>query len=810
MCEPERKDTDSYLAFDKNCDKFANQLSKLGLYLHDIPGDGNCLFRALGDQLEGHQENHSKHRWDVVDYMVKHTDAFKPFVEDDISFNTYIAWLRKKGTHAGNDAIVAFAKLHHLSVAIHQLSQPILMIHGAKDSTIAHELHIAYHNGEHYSSVRRIDAKTTVHHKDRLASRHAERNRCSQYKDQSSHQMGEPRSQMDIEKQHKDSWRKTETSWSRRSNNQAGVPNLSKGQETHQEIKKTIHKHVPGSVSKDENSLGQETLRIKLRDENSLRQETQKGVLKDGKSLRHEALKDTYVRNPTSSMNIQDRTLNENYHYTSTMTMKEFSDYFNSQDMTETEFVETKEFFDYSVSNSMTSFHLFNELKKGQRTQAKKEIKVESNTQCGAVDLKKPKVLHEKKWDTQLNRKSDILKRNSQDCRQNKVTQFNWKPIIADDGKLSVSSKGSTEVHKITADDDKSSVDIHRSLQVYNPKMDRSHSSFIKDGKVQVTGSPSVVGLDTRHMEQKGKLTLSDVKEEKRNGIDPEAGYSLQVYSGEEYSYGVPTKEPMGLQFAIQEMDTSTVSGMHDAHCSKEYAAKKMTELDEQSDLGHQDHLSTGEVIGSAYLESKDVSIHKSEPRIIKLVSVEEAPHVKMGSGYQVTHSQTIGNQQDNYILDCKVRHNQVYIPPHRRSDQDWQEHVKKGFQAPQWNAKSKAHLRSAEYSDHQKGQLEQVIRSANDLVGTKDKHTTSFPKDIPGKVGAHTYSGGSSGNCTQSVEIQVNMGFRKPVSKDASVQYELMESSSGLDVSTSTDDFEDYLQSQQGKQLISEAIRGW
>ena len=661
--EPERRDVDSYLAFDKNCDKFANQLSKLDLYLHDNPGDGNCLFRALGDQLEGHQENHFKHRCDVVEYMVKHRDTFEPFVEDGIPFNRYISWLRKKGTHAGNDAIVAFAKLHHLNVAIHQLSQPILMIHGVKDSTIARKLHIAYHNGEHYSSVRRIDAKTTVHHKDRLALRHTEGNRCSQYNDQSSHQMRKPRSQMDIEKQHKDSWRKTETSWSR-SNNQADVPKLRKGQETHQEVKKTIHKHVPGSVAREENSLGQETLRIKLRDKHSLRQETQKGVLKDGKSLRHEALKDTYVGNPTSSMNIEEGTLDANYHYTSSMTMKEFSDYFNSQDMTVTEFVETKEFFDYSVSNSMTSYHLVNELKRGQRTQAKKEIEVELTTQSGAADSKKPKVLHEKKLDTQLNRKSDILKRNSLDCGQNKGTQSNGKPIIADDGKLSANSKGSAEVHKITADDGKSSVDIYRSLQVYNPKMNGSHSSFIKDGKVQVTGSPSVMDLDTQHMEQEGKLPLLEVKDEKRNGMDPEAGYSLQVYSGEEYSSGVPPEEPRGLQSAIQERNTSTVLGKHDAHCSKEDAAQ-MTELDEQSDLGHQDHLSIGKVKGSAHLQSNDISIHKSEPRIIQSVHAEESPHVKIGSGYQVTHLRTVGNQQDNCILDCKVKVNRVYIPPH-------------------------------------------------------------------------------------------------------------------------------------------------
>ena len=521
---------------------------------------------------------------------------------------------------------------------------------------------------------------------------------------------------------------------------------------------------------------------IKLRDENSLRQETQRGVLKDGTSLRHEALKDTYVRNPTSSMTIEDRTLDTNDHYTSSMTLKEFMDYFNSQDMTLMEFAGTKEFFDYSVSNSMTSFHLVKELKKGQRTQAKKEIEVESTTQSGAVDSKKPKVLHEKKLDTQLNRKTDVLKRNSQDCGQNQVTQSSGKPITVDDGK--------------------SSVDIHRSLQVYNPKMDGSHSSFIKDGKVQVIGPSSVVGFDTKHMEQKGKLTSSDVKDEKRNGMDPEVGYSLQVYSGEEYSSGVPTEEPRGLQLAIQNRDTSTVSGMHDAHCSKEYAANQMTQLDEQSDLGHWDHLPVGEVTGSAHLESKDGSVHKSDPRIIKSVSAEESPHVKIGSGYQVTHLQTVGNQQDNCILACKVKHNQVYIPPHRRSDQDWQEHVKKGFQGLRWNPNTEAHLRPTEYSDHQKGQLEQVIRTANDLVGTKDKHTASFPKDIPGKIEAQTHSGDSSRNSTQSVGIQVNMEFWKPVLKGVSVQCKQMERPSGLDTLASTDDFEDYLQSQQENSL--------
>ncbi len=35
----------SYLAEDENFQSFSNQLSKLGLQLRDITGDGNCLFR---------------------------------------------------------------------------------------------------------------------------------------------------------------------------------------------------------------------------------------------------------------------------------------------------------------------------------------------------------------------------------------------------------------------------------------------------------------------------------------------------------------------------------------------------------------------------------------------------------------------------------------------------------------------------------------------------------------------------------------------------------------------------------------------
>lgn len=134
-----------------------SQLAALGLTLKQVPGDGNCLFRALGDQLEGSVANHLGHREDVVHYMQQHREDFEPFVEDDISFDQHLRHLAQPGVFAGNDSIVAFARLQNLTVVIHQLNKPLWQIHGGPGGTPGQrEAHISYHNGDHYNSVRRI------------------------------------------------------------------------------------------------------------------------------------------------------------------------------------------------------------------------------------------------------------------------------------------------------------------------------------------------------------------------------------------------------------------------------------------------------------------------------------------------------------------------------------------------------------------------------------------------------------------------------------------------------------------------------
>jgi hypothetical protein len=78
---------------------------------------------------------------------------------DDVPFDKYVQRLSQAGTFAGNDVIVAFARLHTVSVVIHQLNSPAWVIHPSKDSQEQggvlsgnREVHIFYHNCNHYNS----------------------------------------------------------------------------------------------------------------------------------------------------------------------------------------------------------------------------------------------------------------------------------------------------------------------------------------------------------------------------------------------------------------------------------------------------------------------------------------------------------------------------------------------------------------------------------------------------------------------------------------------------------------------------------
>jgi len=53
-----------------------SQLSKLDLEMREITGDGNCLFRAISDQMTGRENNHKKFRKEACTFINDHRGNF--------------------------------------------------------------------------------------------------------------------------------------------------------------------------------------------------------------------------------------------------------------------------------------------------------------------------------------------------------------------------------------------------------------------------------------------------------------------------------------------------------------------------------------------------------------------------------------------------------------------------------------------------------------------------------------------------------------------------------------------------------------
>jgi OTU domain-containing protein 3 len=75
----------------------STQLRSLGLYAASTVGDGNCLFRALSDQLLGTPNHHLQLRAEICDWIALHKARYEPFVEDDRGIEVHLRNMRTRG-----------------------------------------------------------------------------------------------------------------------------------------------------------------------------------------------------------------------------------------------------------------------------------------------------------------------------------------------------------------------------------------------------------------------------------------------------------------------------------------------------------------------------------------------------------------------------------------------------------------------------------------------------------------------------------------------------------------------------------------
>lgn len=83
----------------RDLEQFNAQLRAQGMRVKDVAGDGNCMFRAICDQMQGDPNNHATFRRQICDYMQANRDNFEPFFmgEDERveSFDDYLTSMRR-------------------------------------------------------------------------------------------------------------------------------------------------------------------------------------------------------------------------------------------------------------------------------------------------------------------------------------------------------------------------------------------------------------------------------------------------------------------------------------------------------------------------------------------------------------------------------------------------------------------------------------------------------------------------------------------------------------------------------------------
>ncbi|KYN99694.1 putative OTU-like cysteine protease [Plasmodium gaboni] len=125
---------------------------KKNFYIKSIRTDGNCLFRAVSDQLYNHEENYKEIRKKVVEHLLKNEELYKNFIEYDESYKSYIERISLDGTWGGQLELQAVGEIYKVNILIYQENGCILEIKNHSDDNKCIQLH--YASSEHYNSVR--------------------------------------------------------------------------------------------------------------------------------------------------------------------------------------------------------------------------------------------------------------------------------------------------------------------------------------------------------------------------------------------------------------------------------------------------------------------------------------------------------------------------------------------------------------------------------------------------------------------------------------------------------------------------------
>jgi hypothetical protein len=119
----------------------------------EMPGDGNCLFRAVAFALRGTQQEHARIRRQAVEYEWQHRSEFEIFVPE-MPFEQYCERMRCDGVWGSELELQAMSRLFNVQFRILSASKPPVVIDSCTaDLATRTTVLLWFAHGEHFDLV---------------------------------------------------------------------------------------------------------------------------------------------------------------------------------------------------------------------------------------------------------------------------------------------------------------------------------------------------------------------------------------------------------------------------------------------------------------------------------------------------------------------------------------------------------------------------------------------------------------------------------------------------------------------------------
>ncbi|CAH8361241.1 unnamed protein product [Eruca vesicaria subsp. sativa] len=122
-----------------------------GFEIRRMLADGNCLFRAVADQVYGDSESYDMTRQMCMDYMEHERDHFSQFITE--GFTSYMKRKRRNKVYGNNVEIQALAEMYNRPIHIYSYSTEPINIFQGSYNTDTPPIRLSYHHGNHYNSL---------------------------------------------------------------------------------------------------------------------------------------------------------------------------------------------------------------------------------------------------------------------------------------------------------------------------------------------------------------------------------------------------------------------------------------------------------------------------------------------------------------------------------------------------------------------------------------------------------------------------------------------------------------------------------